>query len=151
MENPNIMPMTMTIPEVLRRIMREAKSKEDTVRLLRENSSHSLKQVLYYAFLDKGKWYRKDLPKYTPESAPDGLTHTNLFQESKRLYIFKEVYKLPSERKDQLLIQILESVHSSEAEVIKELFDGTFGRAYSLDKKVVLEAFPDLSNTVLSS
>lgn len=145
------MPMTMTIPEVLKRIMQEARSKEDIVRMLRENSSHSLRQILYYAFLDKSKWYRKDLPQYTPDTAPDGLTMTNLFQESKRLYIFKEIYKLSPERKDQLLIQILESVHPSEASVIKEIFDGTFGRAYSLDKKIVLEAFPDLGTTVLSS
>jgi len=143
--------MTMTIPEILKRIVREAKSKEDIVRMLRENSSHTLKQVLYYAFLDKSKWYRKDLPPYTPEASPEGLTMTSLFQESKRLYIFKEIYKLDTQRKDQLLIQILESVHPSEAAVIKELFDGTFGRAYSLDKKIVLEAFPDLGTTVLSS
>lgn len=141
----------MTIPEVLKRIMQQAKSKEDIVKMLRENSSHSLRQILHYAFLDKSKWYRKDLPNYTPETAPDGLTMTSLFQESKRLYIFKEMYKLDSVRKDQLLIQVLESVHPSEATVIKELFDGTFGRAYSLDKKIVLEAFPDLGTTILSS
>lgn len=76
---------------------------------------------------------------------------TNLFQESKRLYIFKDIYKLDNERKDALLIQILESVNADEAKMIKELFDGTFDRAYSVDKSMVLEAFPDLGTTVLSS
>ena len=145
------MPMTMTIPEILSKIIQTASSKEDVVRMLRENQSHALKQILHYGFIDKGKWYRKDLPTYTPDSSPDGLTMTSLFQESKRLYIFKEIYKLDTQRKDALLIQILESVHPSEAKVIKELFDGTFGKAYSLDKKTVLEAFPDLQATVLSS
>jgi len=145
------MPMTMSIPEILTKIMRSAKSKEDVVRMLRENQSHCLKQILHYAFIDKGKWYRKDLPTYTPDASPEGLTMTSLFQESKRLYIFKDIYKLQPERKDVLLTQILESVHPSEAKIIKELFEGTFGRAYSLDKKIVLEAFPDLGATVLSS
>jgi hypothetical protein len=145
------MPMTMSIPEILTKIMRSASSKEDVVRMLRENQSHALKQILHYAFIDKGKWYRKDLPTYTPDPSPEGLTMTSLFQESKRLYIFKDIYKLQPERKDALLTQILESVHPSEAKVIKELFEGTFARAYSLDKKIVLEAFPDLGATVLSS
>jgi hypothetical protein len=145
------MPMTMSIPEILTKIMRVASSKEDVVRMLRENQSHALKQILHYAFIDRGKWYRKDLPTYTPDPSPEGLTMTSLFQESKRLYIFKDIYKLQNERKDVLLIQILESVHPSEAKVIKELFEGTFARAYSLDKKIVLEAFPDLGATVLSS
>lgn len=145
------MPMTMSIPEILANIVRNASSKEDVVRMLRENQSHSLKQILHYAFVDRGKWYRKDLPPYTPDASPEGLTMSSLFQESKRLYIFKEVYKLDSQRKDALLIQILESVHPNEAKLIKELFEGTFGRAYSLDKKTVLEAFPDLQATVLSS
>lgn len=145
------MPMTMSIPEILTKIMRTASSREDITRMLRENQSHALKQILHYAFIDKGKWYRKDLPTYTPDSSPEGLTVTSLFQESKRLYIFKDIYKLQNERKDALLIQILESVHPSEAKIIKELFEGTFGHAYSLDKKIVLEAFPDLGATVLSS
>lgn len=145
------MPMTPSIPEILANIMRSAKSKEDIVRMLRENQSHALKQVLHYAFVDKGKWYRKDMPPYTPDPSPEGLTMTSLFQESKRLYIFKDIYRLDNQRKDALLIQILESVHPNEAKLIKELFEGTFGRAYSLDKKVVFEAFPDLQTTVLSS
>ena len=145
------MPMTLTIPEILRKIQQQARSKEDIVRLLREHSSLALKQILYYAFLDKGKWYPKDLPPYSPETAPDGLTMTSLFQETKRLYIFKEAYSLPASRKDALLIQILESVHSTEATLVKELFDGTFSRAYGIDRKAATDAFPDLATTVVSS
>ena len=145
------MPMTMSIPEIFSHIMRTATSREEVIHLLRQNQSHTLKQVLHYAVVDKGKWYRKDLPPYTPDSSPEGLSITSLFQESKRLYIFKDIYKLDTQRKDALLIQILESVHPTEAKLLKELFEGTFSRAYSLDKKTVLEAFPDLQATVLSS
>jgi hypothetical protein len=145
------MPTTLTIPEVLKKISQTARSREDTVRLLRENSSHTLKQLLYYAFFDSAKWYRIDLPPYTPDQAPEGLTMSSLFQESKRLYIFKESYNLPKERKDILLIQVLESVHPDEAKLIKELIGGTFGYGYGLSKQLVQEAFPDIANVVVAS
>lgn len=145
------MPMTMTIPEVLEAVKGKAKNKTDIVRLLREHSSMALRQILTYAFFDKAKWYRKDLPAYTPDASPEGLTMTNLFAESKRLYIFKESYNLPLERKDTLLIQILESVHPKEADLIRNLFDGSFQFAYGLDKKMVKEAFPDLDQMKISA
>jgi hypothetical protein len=145
------MPTTLTIPEVLKKISQNAKSREDIVRMLRENSSHALKQLLRYAFFENTKWYRSDLPPFTPDAAPEGLTMTSLFQESKRLYIFKETYNLSKERKDILLIQILEGIHPDETNVIRELFAGTFGYGYGLSKPLVQEAFPDIATTVLAS
>ena len=145
------MPTTLTIPEVLKKISQTAKSREDTIRLLRENGSHTLKQLLHYAFFDSAKWYRNDLPEYTPDQAPEGLTMSSLFQESKRLYIFKESYNLPKNRKDILMIQILESVHPDEAKLLKELISGTFGYGYGLSKQIVQEAFPDIVNVVVAS
>lgn len=145
------MPTTLTIPEVLKKISKTARTREDTIRMLRENGSHTLKQLLYYAFFDNAKWYRGDLPAYTPDQAPEGLTMSSLFQESKRLYIFKESYNLPKERKDILMIQILESVHPDEAKLIQELFGGSFAYGYGLSKQVVQEAFPDIANLVVAS
>jgi hypothetical protein len=145
------MPMTLTIPEILKTISQTASSPSDIARMLRENQSNALRQILYYAYIDKTKWYRTDLPPFTPDSSPEGLTMSSLFQESKRLYIFKDIYALDKGRKDVLLIQILESIHQDEANLIKELLAGTFNRAYSLGKKSVLEAFPNLESTVMSS
>ena len=146
------MSITMSIPEVFQKISQNAKSREDTVRMLRENSSLALKQLLRYAFFDTtSKWYRNDLPAFTPDQAPEGLSISSLFQDVKRLYIFKESYSLPKERKDILLIQILESVHPDETRVIKELFTGTFGYGYGLTKAIVQEAFPDIATSVVAS
>ncbi len=145
------MPMTMTIPEVLESIKSKSKNRDDIVRHLRENSSLALKQILNYAFFDNAKWYRSDLPAYTPDPSPEGLSMTNLFIECKRLYIFKESYNLPRERKDILLIQVLEGVHPSEATLLRNLLDGSFGYAYGLDKKIVKEAFPDLDQMKISA
>lgn len=145
------MPTTLTIPEVLKKISQTTKNREDTVRLLRENGSHALKQLLHYAFFDNARWYRTDLPPYTPDQAPEGLTVSSLFQETKRLYIFKESYNLPKERKDILLIQILEAIHPDEAQMIKELISGTFVYGYGLSKQTVQEAFPDIATSVVAS
>lgn len=145
------MPITLTIPEVLRKISKESKNREDTVRLLRENSSMALKQILRYAFFDTTKWYRTNLPPYTPDQAPEGLTPASLFNEVRRLYVFKESYNLPKERKDVLLIQMLEGIHPDEALLVKELLGGTFAYGYGLNKQIVQEAFPDIAATVISS
>lgn len=145
------MPITLTIPEVLKKISKEAKTREDTIRLLRENSSMALKQVLRYAFFDNSKWYRNDLPPYTPDQAPEGLTPASLFNEVRRFYIFKESYNLPKERKDILLIQVLEGIHPDEAKLIKELISGTFGYGYGLNRQIVQEAFPDIATAVVSA
>lgn len=145
------MPMTMTIPEVFDTIKTNAKNKGDIVRLLRENSSMALKQILNYAFFDKAKWYRNDLPAFTPDPSPEGMSITNLFIECKRLYIFKESYNLAKDRKDILLIQLLEGVHPREADLIRNLLDGSFGYAYGIDKKIVKEAFPDIDQLKISA
>jgi len=145
------MPTTLTIPEVLKKVSQNSHSREDTIRLLRENATHTLKQLLYYAFFDSAKWYLSDLPPYTPDQAPEGLTVSSMFQEAKRMYIFKESYNLPKDRKDILLIQILESIHPDEAKMIQELFAGTFQHGYRLSKPIVQAAFPDIANVVVSS
>ena len=146
----HIMPTTLSIPEVVKKISQTAQSKEDVIRMLRENNSHAFKLLLQYAFIDSSKWYRQDLPPYTPDNAPEGLTVSSLFQEVKRLYIFKESYNLPKERKDILMIQMLEAIHPDEALMVKELFSGTF-YGYGINKQLVIDAFPDITATVVSS
>lgn len=144
------MPTTLTIPEVLEKIARSS-NREEVIRGLREHSSLSLKQILHYAYFDKSKWYRNDLPDYTPDASPEGLSMSSLFSETKRLYAFKESYMLPKERKDILLIQILESVHPTEAKMIGDLFSGAFASNYlKIDRSVVQEAFPDIMNAIAS-
>jgi hypothetical protein len=72
------------------------------------------------------------------------------FYKLKRLYIFKESYNLPKERKDILMIQMLEAIHPDEALMLKELFSGTF-YGYGINKQLVIDAFPDIASTVVSS
>lgn len=144
------MPTTLTIPEVLDKIARSS-NREEVVRGLQEHSSLALKQILHYAYFDKSKWYRKDLPAYTPDPSPEGLSLSSLFLEARRLYIFKASYNLPKERKDTLLIQILESISPTEAKMIADLLSGAFKANYlKIDRSVVQEAFPDITESIAS-
>lgn len=144
------MPTTLTIPEVLNKIARSS-NREEVVRGLQDHSSLALKQILHYAYFDKSKWYRNDLPPYTPDPSPEGLSLSSLFTESKRLYLFKESYNLSKERKDVLMIQILESISPDEAKMLADLMSGAFASNYlKIDRSVVQEAFPDIMNAIAS-
>ena len=144
------MPTTLTIPEVLNKIARSS-NREEVVRGLQDHSSLALKQILHYAYFDKSKWYRNDLPPYTPDPSPEGLSISSLFTEAKRLYLFKESYNLSKERKDVLMIQILESISPDEAKMLAALMSGAFASNYlKIDRSVVQEAFPDITNGIAS-
>ena len=68
-----------------------AKDKPRKLKVLRDNNSVPLRQVLKAAFDPKIEWA---LPKgevpYTVNDAPVGTDHTILSQEAKRLYLFIE-------------------------------------------------------------
>jgi hypothetical protein len=144
------MPATLTIPEILKKIS-QSDTREEKIKMLREHSSLGLKQILHYALFDNSKWYREDLPPFTVDEAPEGLSIANLFNEVRRLYIFKESYNLPKERKDVLLIQMLEALNQDETLLLKELFGKSFTKRYTINKKLVQDAFPDIVNTVIAS
>ena len=137
------MPTNFTIPEILIQIKNTAKNPNDIVRMLQQNNTAAFKELFRYAFDDLA-WYRKDLPQFTPDSSPEGLAPTSLWSEVKRFYIFKEAYNLPTKRKDEILVQILESVSQKEIELIKSMFDGSFKYTYGIDRETAEKAFPNL-------
>lgn len=137
------MPVNFTIPEILIDIKTKAKNPEDMIRGLQQNNTVAIKELLRYAF-DGQTWYRKTLPNFTEDGSPDGLAPSSLWSETKRLYIFKEEYNLSSKRKDEILIQILESVSKKEIDMIRSMFDGSFKYSYGIDKEMVEKAYPNL-------
>lgn len=137
------MPVNFTIPEILIDIKTKAKNPEDMIRGLHQNNTVAIKELLRYAF-DGQTWYRKTLPNFTEDGSPDGLAPSSLWSETKRLYIFKEEYNLSSKRKDEILIQILESVSKKEIDMIRSMFDGSFKYSYGIDKEMVEKAYPNL-------
>jgi hypothetical protein len=144
------MPANYTIPEILFQIKTTAKNPQEIVRALQQNNTGAFREVLRYAF-DDSPWYRKDLPAFTPDSSPEGLAPTSLWAEIKRFYIFKDGYNLPVKRKDELLIQILESTSTKENELVRSMFDGSFMYTYGIDRKTVEAAFPNLLGSKIVS
>ena len=143
------MPANFTIPEILLQLKAGAEKPIDMVRGLQLNNTVAMREVIRYAF-DDTPWYRNDLPPFTPDGSPEGLAFTSMYSEVKRFYIFKQAYNLPIRRKDEILIQILESVNPKEIELIKSLIEGTFAETYGVTRDIATQAFPNLFQQVIS-
>lgn len=124
-----------TIPELLQRI-----NNGDTLELLRGYiTNESIKFIFGYGFIPKGKWLLPDgTPPYKEDSAPEGMTPGNLWIESKKFQYFAN-NQVQTMRREQLFIQLLESVHPTEARLviaIKEQAISTLYPNITLDKIV---------------
>ena len=101
----------------------------------------ALKILFEYAYLPEKKF---DLPEgeppYKPDDAPIGMSPANLRMEMRRLYIFKrEDLKLL--RREQLFINLLESVHPEEAKLLLPVKEQKLNKLYKkVTRKVVEEA-----------
>ena len=130
--------------EILTKV-NNAKMKDDKVKVLKENDSVPLRQVLKGAFDPKIEW---DLPEGTPpykvNEAPAGTEHTLLFTETKRLWHFVKGAdpKLSKTRKEMMYIQMLEGLHADEAKLLISVKEKNLNATYKgLTDAVVKEAF----------
>lgn len=126
-----------------------APTDEDKANVLRQNDSSVLRIVLQGAYHPNIK-FTLDVPDYRSDDAPPGLGYSNLDTEIKRLYLFVEGSNkrppgLTKEREKVLLIQILESLESKEAEVLAAMFRKDLSR-YEITPEIVELAFPGLLN-----
>ena len=113
----------LSIPELLKNL--EGKSGEEKRKLLLENDTRALRQILYLAF---SKDVQINLPNERPElklkEVPEGLGETNLFQQARKLRIFIKgtgYDHLSDLKRETIFIQILESLSSSESELLLQL------------------------------
>lgn len=126
----------------------QRESREDIISVLRFNSSWHLRHILLSTFHPNVEFVIKQIPAYTPTDAPDGFGYTSLAQELTRVYLFqkdnpKVSPSLTQERKEELLIQILESLDKTEAEVFANMIMRDL-KVKGLTYDIVKEAFPDL-------
>ena len=132
------------LSEILTKV-NNAKMKEDKVKVLKQNDSVPLRQVLKGAFDPKIEW---DLPEGTPpykeNEAPAGTEHTLLYTESKRLWHFVKGAdnRTSKTRKEMLYIQMLEGLHADEAKLLIAVKEKNLNSIYKgLTDAVVKEAF----------
>ena len=127
----------------------KAKSKKDRMGVIQQNLSQTLVKVLELTFHPQILWKVKELPDNykIPTDMLPGLTYDSLNAQLRRLYMFREgdptAESLTPRRREELLLQILESIEPREAEVILGIFQKDLG-VKGLDYKFVKEAFPNL-------
>lgn len=101
----------------------------------------ALKIIFEHAFLPEKKFLLPEGdPPFKPDSAPIGMTPTNLYQEVRRLYIYCRA-DLTALRRETLFVQFLETIHPSEAALALAIKDQRLHKIYpKLTHKVLAEA-----------
>ena len=126
----------------------KAKTRKDKIEILRKNNTYALRNILQGTFNPNIQFIFEQMPKYKASDAPAGLGYSSIHQELGRVYLFEKNNnrvspQLSQKRKEQILIQALESLESREAEVFANMLLKK-QNVKGLDKKIVKEAFPDL-------
>ena len=144
LENSN---SRLLITEVLRKVS-NAKTKKEKIKLLQDNNSNALRQLLIWNFDESVVSMIPEGPvPYTPNDAPVGTDHTRLEQEYRGFYRFVKggADKLPSLRRETMFVQLLEGLSAEEAELLCLVKDGKLNDKYKrITKTVVSEAFPSI-------
>tara|TARA_B100000287_G_scaffold390785_1_gene401970 strand:+ start:330 stop:821 length:492 start_codon:yes stop_codon:yes gene_type:complete len=121
------------------------KSKKDKVSHLKEHNSDSLRMVIKASFDPKIKW---SLPEgevpFRPNEAPEGTEHSVLSYEARKLWHYIEGGDptLTQNKRETMFVQLLESLHPDEADILVAAKDKVLHQKYKgLSKNVVMEAF----------
>ena len=126
----------------------KAKTKQQKVEVLRKNYSRTLEEVLILAFHPKAEWLVKEMPHTykVPDTIP-GVSYSSINAELRRFYLFQkgnpQAEALSVKRREEILVQILESLEPREAEVIIGIFQKDLG-VKGLTYKFVKEAIPNI-------
>lgn len=145
LENSN---SRLLITEVLRKVS-NAKTKKEKIKILQDNNSNALRQLLIWNFDESVvSMIPEGAVPYTPNDAPVGTDHTRLEQEYRGFYRFVKggADKLPSLRRETMFVQLLEGLSAEEAELLCLVKDGKLNDKYKrITKAVISEAFPSIS------
>ena len=126
-----------------------AKTKKEKMDVIGKNLNATLVEVLKLTFHPNYQWMVSELPfNYKiPQDVLPGITHDTLNNQLRRIYIVQKgnetAERLTPKRRNELLIQMLESLEPREAEIIAGILrkdQGVEGLTY----KFVKEAFPDM-------
>ena len=125
------------------------KTRAEKIEFLQANNSRPLRTILKGSFdpslefnLPEGE------PPYKKDGAPEGLSPSNLLKQSTYFQYFDKGGlgdKMSTAKRERLFIQLLESVHPDEAELVLLMKDKKLGGVYKgITKKLVSDAFPGL-------
>ena len=124
---------------------RKAKTKEQKIKILKDNETFALKDILKGSYDDKVIFNLPEgTPPYKVNEAPAGTEHTVLHTEARRLWHFVKNAdpKLSKTRKEMMYIQMLEGLHADEAKLLINVKEKNLNTIYKgLTDAVVKEAF----------
>lgn len=126
----------------------QATTDEERVEVLIRNNSLALRQILRGTFDQTVEFAIERVPYYTPSDAPAGLGYTTIHAELARAYLFQKEHPklspdLTDERREKILMQILEALEAREAEIYMNMLLKK-QKVKGLDAKIVSMAFPYL-------
>jgi Asp-tRNA(Asn)/Glu-tRNA(Gln) amidotransferase B subunit len=125
-----------------------ATTKKDRIEVLKKNDNWALRNVLQGALDKRVQFAITKIPDYHIEEVPPGMSYNHISYALNKVYLFMKNNSrtpdgLTEQRKEQLLIQILESMEVSEAEVYVNMIKKDLKIPY-LTEALVNEAFPGL-------
>jgi hypothetical protein len=127
----------------------EADGKKEKMAVIEKNLSQTLVKVLELTYHPNFEWLVTEMPENykVPTDMLPGISSNQLSTQIKKLYLFRKgdpsAAQLTPEKRNQLLLQLLESMEPREAEVIIGIFQKDQG-VKGLTYKFVKEAFPAL-------
>lgn len=119
----------------------------DRLCVLKYNNTYALKSILKAAFDPNVKFAITKIPEYHVSDAPPGLGYNSIHQEINRAYLFEannpRTPKITEKRREEILIQILESMEEHEAKIFADMLMKRI-EVKGLTYNIVKEAFPDI-------
>lgn len=131
------------IYEVLEQVAK-AKKKEDKIKILKENESWALKDIIMGSIDTSVKWL---LPAGTPPytACEEQSVPTNLLRENTKFKYFVKGgpgEKMQPVKRESIFIGILEGIHPKDAELVIAMKNKQ--KIPGLSRPIVEEAFPGL-------
>tara|TARA_B100001939_G_C16564082_1_gene455686 strand:+ start:139 stop:588 length:450 start_codon:yes stop_codon:yes gene_type:complete len=141
------LPSNPLVSEVLK-AAHGRKTVDGKVKLLQEHKGDHIKALLIWNF-DKGiesAIPEGDVPYKKNESPAGTAGHTRLAHEWRTLYNFVKGGndKLSQMKRETLFVQLLESLHADEAELVCLVKDKELQSKYRISRSVVEKAYPEI-------
>ena len=140
--------VTLRVGEIIGKF-EEAKTRQAKKEVLEKHKGVPAFQHLLRGIFDpKVQWTITEEPDYAKDvETPEGAEANTLYHEMPKCYIFVKGHsasaKLKPQRMKELLVQIMESLHPTEAALYMQMLKKK-SKVKGLTSKLVLEVFPNM-------
>jgi hypothetical protein len=128
-------------------LVHEQETEEDKIKVLKQYETDALKSLLIWNYDDTvvSLLPEGEVP-YRPNENPLGTDHSSLRRDYKNLYNFVKGGNdsLSKVRRETIFIQILESLHPLEADILVLVKDKNLENKYDINFDIVQKAYPDI-------